>query len=477
MLIDRYGNPIKSIERKQPTIGSSVVVKRRITQDEDYLSAGFGTIHAPGEEADWRLEILDENRLAQMGAPKIIDTLTNASPDLDRALHDMQTHINTGFTLLTQENDSAAQAILDGALETMKRAKSPMRVKLDKMISSGFLKGAFFVETVFDNGEFIDLRIIDPFTARYRDEEDSVRGQWKQLGQMQNGRFVPMNEETVQYYPLNSREGQFFGRSLVSSAIFPILFTLGLMKSTRQVIETQAYPFRLATIDRQALVDAQIEPDEIKTIIAETEQRLQKEFLNAQKGTGFIFGREVQIEVIGAANRMNFDVVEMLVAILDRQIVRALKQFPLIFGINDGNALSTNAEQQMEAFTIFIESFQEKIEDLLTTAFTQILRQAGSSATPIFKLHRMNTLVERFRAERFKLKVEPLATLMDYGVITPQEARLIMRSADAFNNLATLLPPEIPADAVPMMTLSIANPSNSNEDADGSGNMDQPEAE
>ena len=476
MLIDRYGNPLKIYSRQHQTIGSSAVMKRRLTQDDEYFTAGFGAIHAPTDEADWRLELLDEQRLAQMGASSIIDTLTNASPDLDRALHDMMTHINTGFTLLTQENDSVAQAILDASLVTMAQAKSPIKVKIDKLVSSGFLKGAFFVETVFEADEFIDVRIIDPFTARYRDEEDTRRGQYKQLGQQQDGRFVPLNEETVQYIPLNSREGQFFGRSLVSSAIFPILFTLGLMKSTRQVIETQAYPFRLATIDRQALVDAQIEPDEVKTIIEETEERLKKEFLNAQKGTGFIFGREVQIEVIGAANRMNFDVVEMLTGILDRQIVRALKQFPLIFGVNDGNALSTNAEQQMEAFTIFIESFQEKIEEVFTAVFTQILRQAGSAATPIFKLRRMNTLVERFRAERMKLKMEGIGTMLEYGLINRQEGRLLVRSADAFNTLAELLDPELPSDAIPMMN-NPNNPSDSNEDADRSGNMDQPEAE
>ena len=478
-LVDRYGNPLRSESKRQhKAIGSSAVIKRRITQDDDYLTAGFGAIHSPKDDADWRLELLDEQRLAQMGASDIIDTLTNASPDLDRALHDMQTHINTGYTLLTQENDPVAQMILDEALLTMSRAKSPMKVQIDKLVSSGFLKGAFFLETVFENEEFVNIRIIDPFTARYRDEEDTRRGQYKQLGQEQRGRFVPLNEETVQYIPLNSREGQFFGRSLVSSAIFPILFTLGLMKSTRQVIETQAYPFRLATIDRKVLFDAGIEPDEIKQIIEDTEERLKKEFLNARKGTGFIFGREVEIEVIGAANRMNFDVVEMLTGILDRQIVRALKQFPLIFGVNDGNALSTNAEQQMEAFTIFIESFQEKIEEVYQTAFTQILRQAGNTATPIFKLRRMNTLVERFRAERMKLKMEGIATMLEHGLINRQEGRLLVRSADAFNNLAELLEPELPPDAAPMQSgNSNAIPSDSNEDADGSGDMDEPEAE
>ena len=474
MLLDRFGNPMRDFAtQRQPTIGAS---KARITRDDDYLSAGFGQIHAPLDDADWKLSLLDENRLANLGAASIIDTMVDASPDLDRALHDMLTHINTGFTLLTAENDPAAQAILDASLVQMENLKSPIKVKIDNLISAGFLKGAFYLETVFDDAaeSFVDIVINDPFRARYEEREDPIRGQYKQLGEQQGNRFVAITSELVQYVPMSSRENKFFGRSMVTSAIFPILFVLGLLKSTRQVIEAQAWPFRLATIDRKALVDSGIEPDQIRKILEETEERLKKEFLNAEKGTGFVYGREVEIEVVGALARTNFDAIQILTGILDRWIVRALKQFPLIFGISDGNALSTNAEQQMEAFTIFIESFQEKIEDVFNKAFTQILRQAGSPATPVFKLRRMNTLVERYRAERMDIKMDSIVKMITIGAINAQEARLLLRSADAFNNLAELLEPALPPDAgLPENPNIDVNPTSSNgNDSDDSDDSD-----
>ena len=477
MLLNRYGNPMSEsiVSSRQPTLGAS---KARITRDDDYLSVGFGAIHAPTDDADWKLSLIEEDRLSQLGASSIIDTMVDASPDLDRALHDMLTHVNTGFTLLTAENDSRAQRILDDSLVQMENLKSPIKVKIDNLVSSGFLKGAFYLETIFDEAAeaFIDIVINDPFRVRYEDREDPVRGQYKQMGELQQGRFIAIVSELVQYVPMSSRENKFFGRSLVSSAIFPILFVLGLLKSTRQVIETQAYPFRLATIDRKALVDSGIEPDQIKQILEETEERLKKEFLNAKKGTGFVFGREVEMEVVGALARTNFEAIQIMTGILDRWIVRALKQFPLIFGISDGNALSTNAEQQMEAFTIFIESFQEKIEDVFNKAFTQILRQAGSEATPVFKLRRMNTLVERYRAERMDVKMDSIVKMITIGAINAEEARLLIRSADAFNNLAELLEPNLPADAgLPQNPNIDVNPMSSNGNDDG--NSDDSDSE
>ena len=117
----------------------------------------------------------------------------------------------------------------------------------------------------------------------------------------------------------------------------------------------------------------------------------------------------------------------------------------------------------MEAFTIFIESFQEKIEDVFNKAFTQILRQAGSGATAVFKLRRMNTLVERYRAERMDIKMDSIVKMITIGAINAEEARLLIRSADAFNNLSELLDPAIPADAgLPQNPNIDVNPESSN---------------
>lgn len=451
-LVDAYGRPLGRYSRdRSPIIGT----KARLTRDEDYFNVGLGAVHAPTGELDWRLKALDETTLSTLQTIDILEILVDASPDLDRALSDMFTYGNTGFTLTTLEDDERAQLVLDESLETMARLHSPLQVKIDNLISSAFIKGALYLETVFsDQGEneFIDIVINDPFRARYEDRQNPDRGQYKQLGELQDGEFVAIESEFVQYLAINSREGKFFGRSMVGSAIFPILFTLGLMKSSRQVVETQAWPFKFVTIDRKALFDSGVDPEEIGDILVETQKRVKEEFDRAQKGTSFVFGREVAVEIIGGMQRTNMDAIEMLERVCERWIVRALKQFPLLFGINDGNALSTNAEQQMEAFATFMDNFQKRIELVMTRAFKHVLEMAGSTATPVFKLKRITTFVEKYRAERTKTKIDAIGVALDLGLISPQEGRMLWRNPESFDTLEELLEPELPPDAVRVST-------------------------
>ena len=123
----------------------------------------------------------------------------------------------------------------------------------------------------------------------------------------------------------------------------------------------------------------------------EVEQKLKQ----AGKGSNLIFGREVGIEIVGAMNRFNLDAVEMMEKILERWIIRALKQYPVLFAINDGNALSTNAEQQLEQFAGAIDSLLRKIESIFSIHGTQILRNQGNRSIAIFQLKRNNPSFNR----------------------------------------------------------------------------------
>ena len=116
--------------------------------------------------------------------------------------------------------------------------------KLERIISGIFMGGAIFIEVVFDLDatDFVDLAIVDPLQARFQRRHDEVRGQYWQLGKEENGLFSPITDPTITYRPINAIPGRPFGRPLANSAIFPLVFLLGLMKSARQVIEAHAWP-------------------------------------------------------------------------------------------------------------------------------------------------------------------------------------------------------------------------------------------
>ena len=442
MLIDRYGNPIE-IEQKFPHIAA----KTRLTKDVDEpISAGYSAVVAPTDDADWKLRHFTEAQLAAMKVEEILSVLVDASPDLDRALSDVRMHVNTEFTWNIVGNNEAAKTILQNAIDKMRMENGePLGVKLDKLVSSGYLKGAFYLETTFQDTEFVDIVINDPLKVRFVRDENEERGQFWLRGEEHDGEFVPINSPTVQYIPLNSVENKPYGRSMVSSAIYPIVSLLGLMKSARQTVETQAFPYQVATIDRQKLVDVGLtaQSGELKKEIERIEKSIRNQFENATKGTQFVFGNEVEIEIIGALARRNLDGLEMLESIFKRWIIQALKQYPVLFGLSEGNALSTNADQQLEAWATFIDTFQTHIEALMTTVFTQILREQGNPANVVFELKRNTSFVQKQRAERLKLKSEVVQMWLQMGIITRQKALEIIRSPEAFDKLSKILEPEL----------------------------------
>ena len=443
MLVNQHGQPLTTGRNT-----TTVATYTRQTIDEDRLGVNvFGAFTSPSEGIDWKLSSFSEDGLVNKSASELLDTLADSSPDLSRALWDMHQNIVTEWTWTTKENDSSGNQILeDAAVRMVRIIKEPITIKLGQLVDTGFLRDAFYTEVIFDNQEFIDIKVLDPFNARFQFREDNERGQHWQLGQERNGQFEALESEFIQYMPLIPRVTKPYGRSVVGSAIYPMIFLLGMIKSARQVIETQAWPNRLVTIDRELLAKAGLDVEEIEDLVKRLEPEVEQKLKQAGKGSNLIFGREVGIEIVGAMNRFNLDAVEMMEKILERWIIRALKQYPVLFAINDGNALSTNAEQQLEQFAGAIDSLLRKIESIFSIHGTQILRNQGNRSTAIFQLKRNNSLVERFRAERVQLKTASIERWITLGIISRQEARTLIRTPDAFESLSELLEENLPPD-------------------------------
>ena len=465
MLVDKHGNPLKAESEDRYTPIAPTADRVRQTTDRPNRFGPFSNFTGreytkATDKVDWKLTFLNEETLCNKSASEIVEILIHSSPDLSRARTDMQMLLNTGFSLTTVEADDVAQGILDEALLTMEYLKEPMSVKLNKCISSMFLKGAIYTECIFNGPPaeqyFVDIRIVDPFRVAYRSVESEERGQYQQFGEVRDNEFVPIESDLVQYIPINPVDNHPLGIPMIGSAIFPIIFLMGVLKSLRQVIETQAWPQGLITIDAEKYIKGKfggapdansslIKPNQIRAELTELTEDIENRFSNASKSEIFVYGAEVGYQIIGAMGKTNLDAVQMVKQVLDQWILRATKQYSLTFGLNDGNALSTNADQQSELLARQGDALQTELERPFNIHFTQILRNAGSLATPIFRLNRFNALVEEKRAQKQKIKTETLKMYLDMGVVTKQEVRNLLRDPDVLPDLSQL-EPELPEE-------------------------------
>ena len=469
MLVDQYGNELKSRYTNNSN-KSPVAIRTRLTTDRDHVVpfSSFQTYKTVGDDVDWKLSFLREEQLIQKDANDLIRILLQSSPDLSRAHSDMQMFINTGFELTVLRNgrqsDSeldAAQQILDDALVQMDNERESLNTKIDKLVSAAFLKGALYTECVFDgpNGEtFINIRVLNPFRVAYQEAEDEVRGQYILWGEERNGQFLPIESPLVQYIPMNPTDDSPLGNSMIASAIFPIVFMMGVLKSARQVIESQAWPSQLWKVDGEKMIASKSSSEStIAEDIDNVANMIEARVKGASLNEAFVFGAEVSEEIVGAMGKTNLDAIETIQKVLDQWIYRALKQFPVIFGSTEGNSLSTNAEEQLEAHSLFIDSIQTKIEKLLTVHFTQILRNARNMAIPVFRLRRTNALTDRIRTERFVLKAGGgIIDQVNAGILSPQEGKDMIRDSEAIDNIGTVLEADIQPEAQRSMGVSNA---------------------
>ena len=461
MLLDQYGNKLKSNSSKRYT--KPIMTRARLTTDRDTITpyTSFQSYKTAGDAVDWKLSFLKEEDLVRKDANTIVKILLQSSPDLSRAHSDMQMFVNTGFELSIADDGEAipeqrkvSQEILDDSLKNMEALREPLRVKSDKFVSSLFLKGALYSECVFDGPdgeEFVEIRVLNPFRVAYRETEDERRGQYLEWGEERNGQFYTIDSPRVQYIPVNPVDDSPLGTPMIGSAIFPIVFLLGMMKSARQVIDSQAFPMGLITIDGEKMLASGANEATLADDIENLADSIEKDMTNASLNEVFVYGAEVAYQIIGAMGKNNLDALEMIQKILDQWIYRALKQFPVIFGSTEGNALSSNAEQQLEAHSIFIDSLQSMIENLLTIHFTQILRNSGSRANPVFRLRRTNALTDRIRSERFQIKVDAVTKLVINGIISQQEAKNLIRDPEAVDNISSVLEADLQPEAQRIM--------------------------
>ena len=323
-------------------------------------------------------------------------------------------------------------------------------------MSSVFLHGAIFSELVLDLAgvNFENLRIIDATWAEFKPTEDPVEGQIYRLGQQKDGRFVDLHEDaTVDYVAFNTVAGSPFGHSMTAAAIFPIVFSLQILKDLRQVIRTQAYPFTYATLSREELVKGNLDTaDAQEAVLKSTRDDLVK-FLSQQAGPYTktpIIGSEADIQRLESSGG-GLRGIETVMQIVEGMIIRALQTSPIFFGVNVASGLSDNSNTQAELHYLTIDSIQRTIEDWMEGILTEILRARGNPGKVTFELKRINTFVNKSRLETIKLKMDIIERAIQNGIISRDEARMLFRHPDPFNDIETLLDEGLPPDAQPSM--------------------------
>lgn len=391
-------------------------------------------IPPPDHYSRWAEIGLDMNAWDTIETSELVRILTNMSPDVSRAVWDWLQMLDPGHEITayrpgTDTQDKRAQAAVDAFVAVLEDHYGSMKVLTARLFMGAIMRGAFVAELVLDRaGRMpIDLVIPDPISLRFRRVEDRERGQVWQMGQWQGGTFVVIDSPTVGYIPVHPEPDSPYGRPMLSAAVFPSIFLIGLMHDLRRVVAQQGYPRTELILDLEKLKAAYDEGDDdaFAEMVGKVQADLLRAYAGLQPDDAFAHTNDIEVKTAtGAIDTGVLEGVESMIEALERMAMRALKTTPLMMGLTDGMS-EANANRQWEIYAAGAKSLQHLAETILARRFEVALEAQGIAADVTFQFAELRAAEELRDAQTMNAKLMNAILARDQGFIDQDEAAMM----------------------------------------------------
>jgi len=399
---------------------------------------------APPAQPDrfWRLNELDTDIIGLMDVRQLTDSLADLSPEISKAVWDFLRLCNPGWDIwVTRPNSDTVykegERRVNAFLERLDNYYGSVDVVFNRMFLAGFLRGALFAELVLDGGRTpLDLATPDPFFARFRSVTDPVRGKVWELGQFQQGLWVPLEYDNIGYLAIDPFPGSPYGRPLVSPALFSALFLLGLLRDLRRVVAQQGYPRIDISVQLESLLammpgEQRDDQEEVGEWIASAIGQVQSTYESLEPDDAYIHADFISVNrPVGAIDAQSLGAVDGLLRAVDRIAIRALKTMPLLMGSNEATS-ETHANRQWEIQAAGIRSLQKGAERLLSRLLTVGLQAQGLQGRVHVDFQEIRESEALRDAQTEALRIDNAIKKYNQGWITQDEASQEIVGEDA----------------------------------------------
>jgi hypothetical protein len=371
----------------------------RLSVDNPLFGPNMGPLFLapPDQDTDWRLRNLDSHTLDRARPAELVEMLADLSPDISRALWDFLRFANPGWEAKalrvgSEEVDERAQAALDAFLATLKGLYGSVDVILNRLFINAFLRGAFIAELVLDkSGRMpLDIAVPDARWIYFRRQNDPERGAVWEMYQYQGGQQVSLEKPTIRYVPVDPLPGSPYGRPLASPALFTTIFLMGLLHDLRRVVSQQGYPRLDIAINLERLLMA-MPPDQSDDLekrrnwLNKVVDEVTAMYSCLQPDDAYVHLDTTTVgRPVGAVSADSLGSIDGLIAMLERQSMRALKSNSLLMGLPEGMS-EANSNRQWEVAAASTKALQHLCESVLEHLYTLALQAQGLQAKVEFR--------------------------------------------------------------------------------------------
>lgn len=423
--------------RRAPALSPGAVAGGRVSTNRDGRAwLGNSWVINPPEsyEDEWRLGNFDANTLSKVSPQRLVEMLSDLSPEVSRGLWDFQRMVNPGYEIKARRPGGKtefprAQKALDAFVKTLHHRHGTFDVVIGRLSMGAFWRGAILPELVLDAAARMPLDIAtpDPMFFRFREYDDPVLGTQWELGQWQDGEWVSLDIPTISYVPVDPALNSPYGRPMVSPALFTSLFLLAILHDLRRVVQQQGYPRLDISVDLEKLTsympDSAIgDPAKEQAWANSLITMVMAAYHKLQPDDAYVHDASITVnKPVGAVDSSSLGAVDALIKTCERMAMRALKTMPLMMGL-DQSTNETDSNRQWEIHVAGIKSIQHYIETAMGRMFTLALEAQGFQAEVEFKLAELRAAEELRDEQTRTMRINNTRAEYDNGWIGQDEA-------------------------------------------------------
>lgn len=287
-----------------------------------------------------------------------------------------------------------------------------------------FTQGAFAAEVRLtpQMNDIVDVYPVDPLLIDFQRDSEFV---WKP-GLMIKGTFTELNPTLFRYIPKDPDVDKPNGRSPLMSTLDTVFFQQQVYRDLQAIAHQTNMPRmdikiinevlnQLISTTRTDLIgDAQARQDFIDGYIADIQTIVE----NLKADDAFIHSDAVEVDY--ASPKGTAIPINDLLSAIDKSIISATKQLPVLLGRNEG-ATTTHATVQWQVYILQMESYQKISHAIVTWLLNLLLRVHGRNSYVHFEYNKHKTTDDFLTAQAKNMDYYTYKGMWTDGLISQDE--------------------------------------------------------
>ncbi|MCE5200442.1 hypothetical protein LLG39_15855, partial [bacterium] len=304
-------------------------------------------------------------------ASSLLALLPDLSADVGLAVWNILRLGSSGFNYTVKDSsgqdDEAGKEILDRVVDQINDRSGGLGCLIVQWLMSGFLQGAVAGEVALADGlsNVDDFCVVDPFTITFRRGEDGkLIAEHNPPG---GGPRVALNPAKFWYIPIDPWIDDPYGRPPAAPVLQEVWFDIAVITDLRKVIHNQGWPrIDIKVVEEVLNANAPLGIKNDPTKMAEwLEARLaevQAAYNALEPDDSFVHFDSVEIDQAAETGKL-FDATAVM-RVIERRMIKALKQLPILMASNEGTT-ETHGTVQWQIFVAGLKSLQDPIAFIL----------------------------------------------------------------------------------------------------------------